>query len=679
MLTDTRTTTPLGSEEHRLTDAKLYRFGAVIGLLLAAITAIGIVGQRSLTTSMAELVGVKDTQISLHEMNETRFNVRALSRGKTMYDIMTEDEIASNEEKYNAAVASVESMADELDATSVGGDAGAKVDAVVTAASRFVTESRALGLVMQDVRDEDPAVRDEVNATRDAWRAEYNALDTAIGEAEDALETLAEGNEASAESHASTLELVTIVAGLAAFVVLGWVGRRMRRAIHTMNEMQDEMARITAMVESSPSNIMLADTAGVVRYVNPAAVSTMRALQVHFGVPADELVGKPVGAFHAEAARNQRGDSEIHLGDEVVALAAAPIADAHGRALGVMTTWTVVTEQRRLEREATAAHERERAQAAELQAKVDSLLVTLAAAAAGDLTAPVTVTGDDAIGQMGTALSKLLGDLRASIGSIAGNSEALAAAAEELQVVSVQMGANAAETSAQVNVVSGASTEVSRHVETVSAGAEEMSASISEIARNASEAAKVATQAVEAARATNDTVSRLGESSAEIGEIVRVITGIAEQTNLLAINATIEAARAGEAGKGFAVVANEMKELAKATAAATEDISAKIAAIQTDTHQSVASITGILDIIDQIAQFQDTIASAVEEQAATTSEIARSVNDASRGSTEITANITSVASAADSTAAGAADGQRAATEVARMATDLQMLVGAFTY
>jgi methyl-accepting chemotaxis protein len=258
--------------------------------------------------------------------------------------------------------------------------------------------------------------------------------------------------------------------------------------------------------------------------------------------------------------------------------------------------------------------------------------------------------------------------------SIAENSRALAAAAEELQIVSEQMGANSAQTSSQVNLVSMATVEVNRSVETVSAATGEMSASIHEIARNANEAAQVAAKAVDAARETGQAVGRLGDSSAEIGEIVKVITGIAEQTNLLALNATIEAARAGDAGKGFAVVANEVKELAKGTAEATEDISRKIEAIQHDTRISVESIKGILTIIDQIADFQQTIAAAVEEQAATTTEIARSVNEASRGSNEIMSNMSSVAQAADDTASGAGDTQRAAGELAQMATALQGLV-----
>ena len=293
----------------------------------------------------------------------------------------------------------------------------------------------------------------------------------------------------------------------------------------------------------------------------------------------------------------------------------------------------------------------------------------------------------DALRSVGTMVSQTLQRLTAAqrereqsetirgvVAEIATNSEALAAAAEELQVVSTQMGANSNETSNQVSAVSQASTEVNNNVETVSAGAEEMTASIKEIARNATDAARVASSAVDAARNTNDIVSQLGVSSAEIGAIVKVITGIAQQTNLLALNATIEAARAGEAGKGFAVVANEVKELAKETAQATEDIGRKIEAIQNNTTKSVDAIGEIALIIDQISEFQQTIASAVEQQAATTADMARSVNEAGRGSLEIATNLRSVGATADSTAVGAADVQRAAGELSHMASRLKLLV-----
>jgi methyl-accepting chemotaxis protein len=174
-------------------------------------------------------------------------------------------------------------------------------------------------------------------------------------------------------------------------------------------------------------------------------------------------------------------------------------------------------------------------------------------------------------------------------------------------------------------------------------------------------------------------VGRLGDSSAEIGQVIKVINSIAEQTNLLALNATIEAARAGEAGKGFAVVANEVKELAKQTGKATEDISHKIRAIQESSHEAVQAIGEIGKVINQINDISNTIASAVEEQSATTNEISRNVAEAAKGVDEITQNVTGVAEAAKSTASGASDTQTAAAELSRMAAELQGLVGQFKY
>ena len=267
--------------------------------------------------------------------------------------------------------------------------------------------------------------------------------------------------------------------------------------------------------------------------------------------------------------------------------------------------------------------------------------------------------------------------IRDMVKNVAQNATALSAASEELSAVSKQMTGNADETSAQANVVSAAVTQVNKNIQTVATATEEMSSSIREIAKNASEAARVATTAVKVAETTNAVVGKLGESSADIGKVIKVITSIAQQTNLLALNATIEAARAGEAGKGFAVVANEVKELAKETAKATEDISQKIETIQGNTRSAVTAIAQIGSIITQINEIQSTIATAVEEQTATTNEIARNVSEAARGSGEIAQNITGVATAAQSTSGGASDTARAALELSRMAAELQKLVSAF--
>ncbi len=265
-------------------------------------------------------------------------------------------------------------------------------------------------------------------------------------------------------------------------------------------------------------------------------------------------------------------------------------------------------------------------------------------------------------------------NLKNTLTAVNQNAQALASASEELTAVSQQMSSNSEETAAQSNVVASASEQVSRNVATVATSAEEMSASVKEIAKNANDAARVATEAVSVASSTNATVAKLGESSIEIGKVIKVITSIAQQTNLLALNATIEAARAGEAGKGFAVVANEVKELAKQTATATEDISQKIEAIQTDTRGAVTAIDQISKIIGQINDISNTIASAVEEQSATTNEIARNASEAAKGSTEISKNIANVSLAAKNTTEGANNTLSAATELSKLAGELRGVV-----
>jgi methyl-accepting chemotaxis protein len=305
---------------------------------------------------------------------------------------------------------------------------------------------------------------------------------------------------------------------------------------------------------------------------------------------------------------------------------------------------------------------------------IHALIEQCTALAEGRLNDPVFEKSAPCAGRFGEAFAAIRENFRGSMVRISQSAAALSASAEELTAVSQQMSGNAEETAVQANVVANASDDVSKRVAVVASSAEEMQISIREISRAANESASVARNAVTAAESANATVERLGESSAGIGKVIKVITSIAQQTNLLALNATIEAARAGEAGKGFAVVANEVKELAKETARATEEIGQKIEAIQQDTRSAIEAIAQIGFVINEINSISNNIAAAVEEQTATTNEITRNVNEAASGTGDIAHNIAGVATAAQDTTRGATDTQIASKALSEMAAELHNLV-----
>jgi methyl-accepting chemotaxis protein len=297
----------------------------------------------------------------------------------------------------------------------------------------------------------------------------------------------------------------------------------------------------------------------------------------------------------------------------------------------------------------------------------------------GDLSERIDQTRRDEIGELARWFNTFVEKLQNMIAQVGANVGGLASSSRELAAVSQQMNANAQQTSVQSGAVSAATEKVAKNLETVAAVTEEMHSAIKMMAENANEAAKVARGAVKIAEETNVSVAKLGQAGQEIGQVIKVIFSIAQQTNLLALNATIEAARAGEAGKGFAVVASEVKELAKQTAKATEDITVKIDGIRNSTKGAAQAIVGISQVIAQISDISGTIAGAMEEQTAVTNEIARNVVEAAQGGHQVVENITSVVAAATNTSQGAAHTQAASGELSRMANELERLVAQFKY
>jgi methyl-accepting chemotaxis protein len=295
----------------------------------------------------------------------------------------------------------------------------------------------------------------------------------------------------------------------------------------------------------------------------------------------------------------------------------------------------------------------------------------------GDLTERTGATGRDEIGTMARSLDRAIDSLAESVRTVRGDAGTFSEAAERLTLIASRIGGAAQLTEQRTSSATGTVDAVAANVRTIAAGASEMGESIREISTNAAAAADVASRAVAEATNAGRQIAKLGESSVEIAEVVKTITAIAGQTNLLALNATIEAARAGSAGKGFAVVASEVKELSQETARATDDITSRVAAIQTETAGAVEAIRMVTDIIHQINDFQTTISSAVDEQTATASEMSRSVGEVANGSSAIAGEIHDVARSATDTTGAATEALDSSAEISRAARTVLETVSRF--
>lgn len=272
-------------------------------------------------------------------------------------------------------------------------------------------------------------------------------------------------------------------------------------------------------------------------------------------------------------------------------------------------------------------------------------------------------------GSLQAALHDMSEKLRRLIGKVVDDGRALQTTSTELASAAENMTSGAEQSASKANAVAAATEEMSANMGTVTMASEqaaqnvnivanameEMTSAVQEIAGNTAKASKMTRDAVNYAKGSSEKVNLLGLAAKEISKVTEVITEISEQTNLLALNATIEAARAGDAGKGFAVVANEIKELAKQTAAATGEIKAKIDSIQSSTDDTIVEITEISEVINSVNELVSTIAAAAEQQSVTAGDISKNVNEAASGISQVNENVAQASAVADEIARDIAD------------------------
>lgn len=377
------------------------------------------------------------------------------------------------------------------------------------------------------------------------------------------------------------------------------------------------LERVQQMVDLSPINTMMSTPDGKILYLNENSAKTLRKLEQYLPVKADKLVGQSIDILHKrpEHQRNIIGNPKNLPFKSKIKVGPETL----------------------------------------------DLLISAIYAPDGSYMGPM-VTWDVITQKLNL------------VNSLEETSNSLASAANELTATATQMSGNASKTSSESNNAASAAEEVATGVQTVATNTEEMAASIKEIARSANESAEMSRDTLSRAQNTNKTITQLGASSQEIGNVIKVISSIAQQTNLLALNATIEAARAGDAGKGFAVVANEVKELAKQTAKATEEITNKIGAIQKDSTNAVEAIGGIAQAVEKLNGIAGAIAASVEEQNATTNEVSRVVQESSKGVEGIAQTIKVVSSAANENTQAASQTLDAAKGLSQLAEKLKGLI-----
>ena len=473
--------------------------------------------------------------------------------------------------------------------------------------------------------------------------------------------------------------------------------------------------RLKQALDNASSNVMVADLNNDIVFINKASRKFFEECEqdVRTVIPdfkASEILGSNVDIFHKTPKVNQKQIAEltsnhlaeIEFGQYSFALSIKPVLMDNGERAGTIVEWVNRTEELRNERAvqdmvdaATQGDLSRRIDVEKSTGSYKKLSVSMnqlmdvndrsvgevqrvfAAIAKGDLTAKFEGDYQGVYLQLKENANATVAQLTDVIRNVKDNALVIASAAIELISTNKTLNETAEDGAKQAGIASSAASSVMRNVDAVASSATQMETSVKDIHRNVSEAETVASEAVTLAQNTDAQVRKLTTSSGDIGNVIKVINSIAEQTNLLALNATIEAARAGDAGKGFAVVANEVKELAKGTASATEEIAQKVRAIQEDSDSAAKAIGEIGSIIETISNYQTTISQAVQNQTEVTRQISTNASEAARGNAEITSTAESVSEGAASTVSGVNQVQCAAEELSRMAECLSHLVEDF--